>query len=194
MPRMSGTGLTSSADPAPTPRRSRRCLGPAAAVVAAVAVGCLAGSQTASAHLRSGTVAVDYRASVTQPRTGAYTAQIYQSDHRLTVTVNPPHVVELLGYLGEPVFRLDRRGLWINAASPTAAGAGLVTRAQSRPAAAPHWLLRPGRRAVTWHDARVQGLPAGVTVDRWSVPIIVDGRGSSLAGVLRRLPAPAVWV
>lgn len=139
-------------------------------------------------------MAVDYRASVTQPRTAAYAAQIYQSDHGLTVTVSPPHVVELLGYLGEPVFRFDRRGLWINAASPTAAGVGLVTRGQSRPGAAPHWLLRPGRLAVTWHDARVQAFPAGIAARNWSVPLIVDGRRASMAGVLRRFPAPAVWV
>jgi hypothetical protein len=33
-----------------------------------------------------------------------------------------------------------------------------------------------------------------VTVGRWSVPIVIDGRRSSLTGVLHRFPAPAVWV
>jgi len=78
---------------------------------AAVALACLATPVTAGAHLRSGTVAVDYQASVRHPDTPADTTQIFQSDRALGITVKPGHTVVLLGYLGEPVFRLDDAGL-----------------------------------------------------------------------------------
>jgi hypothetical protein len=162
--------------------------------VGVVVLVCLAGSPTASAHLRSGTVAVDYQASILRPVTASYSAQIYQSDHGLTLTRKPGHVVVMLGYLGEPVFRLDAAGLWVNAASPTAAALHLVPKARAINAAEPHWQLQPGRHSVVWHDSRVQGLPAGVDHGTWSVPLIVDGRRASLQGQLRRFPAPPLWL
>jgi hypothetical protein len=75
------------------------------ALAATVVVLSVLGVGTAWAHLRSGTVAVDYRASIDHPNTAAYSAQIYQSDHGLRLTLQPGHVVEMLGYLDEPVFR-----------------------------------------------------------------------------------------
>ena len=165
-----------------------------AAVLAVALVAFFAQPAPASAHLRSGVIAVDYRASVLHPVTAAYSAQIYQSDHGLRLTLRPTHTVVMLGYLGEPVLRLDRAGLSINAASPTARDLGLVSKADAIDAAKPHWLLRSGRRSVTWHDARTQRLPPGVDKGRWGVPLIVDGRSALLEGELRRFPAPAVWV
>lgn len=162
-------------------------------VVAAVALVCLACAGTASAHLRSGTIAVDYRASILHPATGAYSAQIYQSDHGLTLTRKPGHVIVMLGYLNEPVFRLDASGLWVNVASPTAAALHLVPKPRAISARSPRWQLQRGRRAVTWHDARVQGLPTGVDHGVWTVPLTVDGHRTSLQGEFRRFPAPALW-
>ena len=60
-----------------------------ALLLAAVGLVSLAAPMTASAHLRSGTVAVDYRASISSPDTSAYRAQIYQSDRALTLSVRP---------------------------------------------------------------------------------------------------------
>jgi hypothetical protein len=96
----------------------------------------LAAPSPAGAHLRSGTVAVDYGARVFDSQTAAYAAQIFQSDRALSLAIKPGHVVILVGYLGEPVFRLDAAGLWVNAASPTA----VVLR--------PAEDVGPGRRAV----------------------------------------------
>ncbi len=147
----------------------------------------------ASAHLRTGTVAVDYRASILAQDTSAYTAQIYLSDRGLRLTVKPEHVVVMLGYLGEPVFRLDRAGLWVNAASPTAVVAGLLPKAQRVTASVPSWRLHRGARSATWHDARVQGLPPGVDHGSWNVPLIVDGHRTELLGDLQRFPRPSLW-
>jgi len=161
--------------------------------VAAVALAFAGTPATASAHLRSGTIAVDYVASVSAPDRLAYVAVIYQSDHGLSITIKPGHTVTLLGYLGEPVFRLNRAGLSVNVASPTAVAVGLATKAQRIVASTPRWRLQRGRRSAVWHDARDQGLPPGVDQGRWSVPLIVDGRRTLLAGELHRFPPPSLW-
>jgi hypothetical protein len=148
----------------------------------------------AGAHLRSGTVAVDYRASVDHPHTDAYSAQIFQSDRALSLTVRPGHSVVLLGYLGEPVFRLGVAGLWVNAASPTAGALRLIKKAEADSSSTPRWLEQRGRHSVIWPDSRSQGLPTGVSRGIWSVPLIVDGRPARLEGELRRFPAPSLWL
>jgi hypothetical protein len=159
-----------------------------------VAVAGLAGAPPASAHLRSGTVAVDYRASVARPVTSAYSAQIYQSDHGLSLMLRPGHTVVVLGYLGEPVIRLDGAGLSVNAASPTARAMHLVDKAHAVQAAGPRWRLQRGRASVVWHDARVQGLPAGLAEGVWRMPLVIDGRTGLLSGGLRRFPHPPLWL
>jgi hypothetical protein len=159
----------------------------------ALALACLAAPGTAGAHLRSGTVAVDYQASVRHPDTRAYTTQIFQSDRALGITVKSGHTVVLLGYLGEPVFRLDDAGLWLNQNSPTAAADRLVPKTKTTTTPGPQWRLRRGHHSLVWQDARVQGLPAGVARGAWSVPLIVDGHRSRLKGQLHRFPAPLLW-
>jgi hypothetical protein len=163
-------------------------------VVSVVVVLATLGSpDSASAHIRSGTVAVDYRASVFSSHTPAYVASIVQSDRALGLAVRRGHVVVLRGYLGEPVFRLDPSGLWVNAASPTAVVDRLVKRANRVVAAGAHWRLISRRESVTWHDARVNGLPPGVSRGVWSVPLLVDGQPTHLRGELKRFPKPAIW-
>jgi hypothetical protein len=100
----------------------------------------------------------------------------------------------LVGYLGEPVFRLDATGLWVNASSPTAAVLRLVTGRKHVASSAPVWVLQRGKRSVIWADSRSQGLPPGVSRGTWMVPLIVDGRRSRLDGELRRFPAPPLWL
>lgn len=154
----------------------------------------LVAAAPAGAHLRSGTVAVDYRASVTHPETDAYSAQIFQSDRALSVSIRPGHSVVLRGYLGEPVFRLGGGGLWVNAASPTAAALRLIKKVEAGSPSAPRWLEERGRHSVIWPDSRSQGLPPGVSRGVWSVPLIVDGHPVRLEGELRRFPAPSLWL
>jgi hypothetical protein len=159
-----------------------------------LAAGALLASATpASAHLRSGTVAVDYRATVLEPQTTAYTARIFQSDRALGLMVKRGHSVVLVGYVGEPVFRLDGAGLWVNAASPTAVVLRMVGKGESVGAPGPEWRLLRGKRSVVWHDARTQRLGPGINHGSWSVPLIVDGLRMRLTGELWRLPAPSIW-
>ncbi|HEY2319112.1 MAG TPA: hypothetical protein VGH67_12490 [Solirubrobacteraceae bacterium] len=174
------------------PRVSRAARATGVAIAGLIAGLIAAGP--ASAHLRSGTVAVDYRAGIASPVTSAYAAQIYQSDNGLSLTVKPGHMVELLGYLGEPVARLDAAGLWVNAASPTALAMRLVSRSRGVDASTPRWRLRRGRHTLVWHDARVQGLPSGVERGRWSIPLVIDGHHGGMEGELRRFADPSPWV
>jgi hypothetical protein len=148
---------------------------------------------SANAHLRSGTVAVDYKASLFAPQTAAYRAQIFQSDRALGLTVKSGHSVALLGYLGEPVFRLDSAGLLVNTASPTAVVLRLVSKSQRVVASAPHWRLEPKKHSVVWADSRAQGLGPGVSEGTFKVPLLVDGRRTELAGLLRRFAKPTLW-
>jgi hypothetical protein len=182
-----------------SPCRAERRL-PFPVTTRAALTGCVVGSAwlflsvaTAQAHLRSGTVAVDYRATLLSSGSDAYRASIYESDRALALTVLPGHSVVLIGYLGEPVFRLDGAGLAVNAASPTAAAVGLVVRSHAGAGTGRGvWRRSPGQRSVVWHDARADGLPLGVARGIWRVPVLVDGRKAWLQGVLRRFPAPSL--
>jgi hypothetical protein len=162
-------------------------------LAAVVALAWLGSPAAADAHLRSGTVAVDYQASISSAGSGAYRAQIFASDRALSLTVRAGHTVVLLGYLGEPVLRLDADGLWVNAASPTAMVLRLARSSRHSVPAGPIWRLRPGQHTVIWPDARTQSLPAGVQRGTWHVPLVVDGRHAILQGLLRRFPAPEWW-
>jgi hypothetical protein len=161
-------------------------------VAASIAGVALAFPAAGSAHLRAGTVAVDYRATLERPVTAAYRARIFQSDRGLSITVARGHSLTLLGYLDEPVFRLDRAGLEINLASPTAAAVGVLKRSQLRPPGTPRWRLEPGRDSVAWHDVRSSRLPSGEKRGTWQVPLIVDGHRARLIGELQRVAAPSI--
>jgi hypothetical protein len=168
----------------------RRRLAFACGVAGAVS---LVAPAVAGAHLRAGTVAVDYRATLASRRRPAFSARVYQSDRALSLSVAHGHSVVVRGYLGEPFLRLDDAGLAVNAASPTSFGTGLLATGALVPGKKVAWRLQPGRRSVVWHDTRVQGLPPGVMRDSWSVPILVDGRPDRLEGELVRVAAPTIW-
>jgi hypothetical protein len=154
----------------------------------------LAAPGTAGAHLRTSRAAVDYRATVSQlgpPLAGAVAVRVYRADLALGLTALGGHRVVVLGYLGEPFLRLGSSGVSVNAASPTAAGARLTP--PHRRSGHPVWRLRSRRPSVIWHDARVRGLPSGVTARRWAVPLLVDGRRTRLEGTIQRVDAPSAW-
>jgi len=146
-------------------------------VLVAVVVA-LAWPAAASAHVRTGTVAVDYRAKITHVPRGVF-ARVYPGDLALGLTALRGHRVTLIGYLGEPFARVDSRGATIIKSAPTAAAAAVR-------------IQKTGPRVV-WHDARLRGLRARTTQERWAVPLVVDGHRARLSGTLVRLPAPSVW-
>lgn len=124
----------------------------------------------AAAHLRTGTVAVDYTARIVKAPGGPFSFGVYQSDRALHVSVARGHSLVVYGYLGEPFLRIGREGDAVGTSSPTAAATKLTTH---------------GRSAV-WHDVRT-GNP------HWAVPITADGRRASIVGTTVRLPRPPLW-
>src|ERR687887_2689773 len=98
---------------------------PAASLRKAFLVAALAALATpthASAHIRTGSVAVDYRVHVFPTRL-PLTAHVYLGDRALRLSVRPGHSVTVLGYGGEPFLRLDDAGATV-LRSPTAAALG----------------------------------------------------------------------
>lgn len=171
-------------------------------VVSASRIGCICATvlaalllpPAATAHLRSGTLAVDYRTRVTRPRfsPGApFTVSIYTSDRAVRLSVRAGHTVSVLGYLGEPFVRIDNAGVAINEASPTAASARLGK--DAAPGVRTAWTLQPGRHVVVWHDPRVQALPPGVSHAFWSIPVLLDGHRTEIRGEIWRLRGPTLW-
>jgi hypothetical protein len=130
----------------------------------------------AAAHLRTGTIAVDVAARVTS-RDPAFRARVYLSDRALHVAVRPGHTLVLLGYVGEPFARIGPAGVTVEAGSATAQSADVARE----------------RRSLTWHDDRLKSLEPGRRPVRWSIPVIADGRRTSIAGVVWRPPRPAWW-
>jgi hypothetical protein len=142
------------------------------------ALAALVAPAPASAHVRTGAVAVDYRVHVFLTRL-PLSAHVYLGDRALRLSVRPGHSVTVLGYGGEPFLRIDRSGVTVLGA-PTAAALDLEPRHRSG-------------RSFVWHDARVRGLPTGIGRGRWTIPLRVDGRRARLAGELVRVDAPPVW-
>jgi hypothetical protein len=137
----------------------------------------LAAPATANAHIRTGSVAVDYRVRVFPTRL-PLSAHVYLGDRAVRLVVRPGHSVTVLGYGGEPFLRIDGSGTTV-LRSPTAASLGLEPRHTS------------GR--FVWHDARVRGLPPGIDRGHWTIPLLVDGRRARLTGELVRVDAPPLW-
>lgn len=136
----------------------------------AAAVAALAVPSTAAAHLRTGTIAVDYTARIVHAPAGPVSVGVYQSDRALHVSVAPGHSLVVYGYLGEPFLRIGREGDAVGTRSPTAAATKLTVH---------------GRSAV-WHDVRTSNR-------RWTVPIELDGRRAFISGTTTKHPHPALW-
>ena len=148
---------------------------------------------SANAHVRSGTVAVDYEArvfSLPAPLQRVIAARIYKSDRAVALTVVQGHIVVVLGYLREPFVRITDAGVELNASAPTAGGAGLLTRL---PPQSVGWQRFSKGRSVTWHDSRVRALPRGIDHARWTIPLVVDGKSTRFEGELWRVEAPPWW-
>src|SRR2546423_12764151 len=91
------------------PRSSQRAAPLRKALPLLVALVALAAPGPASAHIRTGSVAGDYRARVFSTRL-PLTAHVYLGDRALLLSVRRGHSVTVLGYGGEPLPRLHRSG------------------------------------------------------------------------------------
>jgi hypothetical protein len=98
-------------------------------LVLAVCVALAASQPTvADAHVSPGLISTSYRARVDglRPRASGITVTVLDGDQRLRIDVAPPHVVIVLGRIGEPFLRIAPGGVYANSRSPTAEGIGLT--------------------------------------------------------------------
>ena len=177
-------------------------------VASAAAVAALALPAAASAHVgTSAPVATNFAARIVgfRPPAGALEAKIVDGDRMLWLRVPATVTVVVPGVLGEPLLRFDRRGVWLNLRSPTAQ-TDRIDRFDLRPSADPRarplWHRLTGGHAYAWHEHRLHvleqlahGHRVAATLGPWSVPLVVDGRRHSLAGVLDFEPGPGwAWL
>jgi hypothetical protein len=162
----------------------------------------LAAPASASAHLGSGTLSTDFEARVDglRPATAGLAARVLDGDQRLELRVGGSRVVIVLGYIGEPFLRFSPRGVEANLASPTASATRVIKAADAVFSSGVTWRRVTGGHTLAWHENRLR--PAPIVHDSatrphkvatWSIPLLVDGRGTSLTGSEWHAAGPSPW-
>jgi hypothetical protein len=160
-------------------------------LVIPVALTALALPAQAAAHGRSPTVALDYRLALdasTRSLAGVH-VRVLDGDRELELRADPGVRVVVLGSLREPILRIDSRGVWANASSPTATSDLLVSSSKHG------WVRLHGGRTATWHDHRLAPPPVSRPgpVGRFVLPLSVDGRPARISGTFVRVARPSPW-
>ncbi len=157
---------------------------------------------SASAHGPVAPIASSYLARVTAVPAGVE-AKVVDGDQRLWMRVRRGEDVVVLDSRGAPYLRFSAAGVEVNQSSamyylnlsPPDTSPPALTR--STP---PKWRSASDGDDYGWHDGRLHALAAvalspGVAyVGRWSIPVLVDGRLSSISGALWHADNPSiVW-
>jgi len=110
------------------------------------------------------------------------------------------HEVIVLGYQGEPYFRIASDGVFENKLSPAGAinssGSVNVTVNNDIAKQAPQWVLRDTGHSVTWRDHRTHWMGSGKPIDRvtpWELPLRIDGQPVTVKGQIVYVPGPVTW-
>jgi hypothetical protein len=175
-----------------------------AAVVGAVIVG---PAPPAGAHTTGGPPASNYRTiirGIAPPQDGVQ-ASVGPDGEQVELRVTGPARVVVLGYADEPYLRVDRRGVFENRGSPavrlnrarTPSGAVATDVGPTR------WVRISTEPVARWHDHRVHWM-GGATpeivreapdrrhvIDRFRVPLRIDGTAAAIRGELVWEPPPA---
>jgi hypothetical protein len=167
-----------------------------------VGVASLLAPAPAAAHLKSGEMSTDFQARVgsLRPAARGVDARVLNGDQRLELRVAPTHVVTVLGLLGEPFLRFSPRGVEANRASPTAGSAGVIGARDAVTSSRVHWRRISRGHVLTWHENRLRPVPDVRTrsqrphqVGIWAIPLIVDGRRTTLSGGEWYASGPSPW-
>ena len=153
-----------------------------AALVTVAAGAALVAPAQAWAHGRSPTVALDYRLKLAPAPAGVH-VRILDGDRSLETRVDPGVSLLVRGLLHEPMVRIDARGVFVNATSPTAQSDKLVHGGTG-------WHRIGGGTTYAWHEHRLA--PSGQR-GVFAIPVDVNGRASVIAGTFARVPHPALW-
>ena len=122
-------------------------------------------------------------------------------DQRLWLRVAPGLTVIVIGLRGEPYLRFSQRGIEVNKRSATY----FLNRSRATAPpprlgahAPPLWQRLTAGRSTSWHEDRLHALalaahpPGARSLGRWVVPLLVDGKASSVEGTLRQAPRPSL--
>jgi hypothetical protein len=170
--------------------------------LAVIVIASLAVPAHASAHLKSGLLSTDFEARVGSltPAAAGVHARVLDGDLLLELRVAPTQVVVVLGFVGEPFLRFSSAGVEANAASPTAGSAGVIPPGDAATAPGVHWRLIRKGHVLAWHDNRLRPVPTvrarsqqPHALGTWQVPLIVDGRATTLSGTEWYAAAPSPW-
>jgi hypothetical protein len=157
----------------------------------------------AAAHGPVAPVASSYLARVSSVPAGL-DAQVVDGDQRLWLRVAPGQTAEVLDYRGVPYLRFSPSGVAVNRNSamyylnqtPVAA----IPPSSLTTTTPPKWQPVTTGHEYGWHDGRLHALatvaaaPGVAYVGRWSVPLLLDGRSSSISGGLWHAENPSiVW-
>jgi hypothetical protein len=155
----------------------------------------------AAAHAPIAPIATSYQARVSSAPADL-DAKVVDGDQAMWLSVRGL-VVVVFDYKGAPYLRFSGSGVAVNQNSamyylnqnPAQAPPSSLTRATP-----PRWHRVSGADEYTWHDGRLHALatvalrPGASFVGRWTIPVSVDSRRTSISGGLRHAGDPSlVW-
>jgi len=167
---------------------------------ALLALGGLPG--VAQAHGPIAPIATSYSARVSHVPAGL-DAKIVDGDLRMWLQASPSITVVVLDYRGAPYLRFSRSGVDVNHNSSmyylNQVPVQLVPSDLSA-TTPPNWQQVSAGHAYGWHDGRLGALstvalaPGVSYVGRWTIPVLIDGHLSAIAGGLWHADDPSiVW-
>ncbi|MDQ3475200.1 MAG: hypothetical protein M3492_02350 [Actinomycetota bacterium] len=167
----------------------------------------------AGAHVGDSPAADNFSGSITSISPAlpeGISVQIIEFGNRLRLSNGGDEVVSVPGYSSEPYLQIGPDGVQRNDNSPATylnssrdGTTPLPERAD--PQADPFWVSLSSETVYEWHDHRSHWmsalLPPQVRADpdvshrviEWTVPLEIDGRAYSVAGVLDWTPPPPGW-
>lgn len=149
----------------------------------------------------------DYRSVVDgiEPATDAVEVSVVGGDAFVRVDVRPGHEVLVLGYWDEPYARVGADGtVEVNSSSPSVlqntSRYGVATEDRADRDGEPRWEPTGERGSFVWHDHRSHWMAPGKAavsegglVQRWELPLVVDGEEVTVRGSLYRHASPGGW-
>jgi hypothetical protein len=170
-------------------------------LLAALTAG-LAVPAPAAAHFKSGRLSTDFEARVGsfRPPAPGISARVLDGDLRLELRVAPRRVLVVLGLLGEPFLRFSPTGVDANLASPTASSARVIKASETVSSPGVTWRRVSRGHVLAWHEGRLRPVPIvrdpstqARAVANWSIPLVVDGRRTTLVGSEWYASRPSPW-
>jgi hypothetical protein len=131
-------------------------------------------------------------------------AKVVDGYVRIWMNVPVNQTVVVLDYRGAPYLRFSRLGVQVNENSTmyylNQTPAAVTPRADLSARRPPAWHQLSSGHDYEWHDGRLQALasvalaPGTTYIGKWSVPLLVNGRHSSVSGGLWHADDPSiVW-